>query len=346
MKRMLGGRANWLLITYGHMPVASRPPTPLDLRASLRKPLKWALGAALLTALITVFMPDYYRSEARLLPVEAKGQGNLGQLAVTAAAFGVSLPGGEDSDANAVDIVNSRWLREQLLRTEFQYHARGWRFGSDQLREGTLYDYLDQKNMDRAVKKLTSVLTVSRDLKSKVITLSAETKSPELSQQVVRRADDLLGAFLQQKEQTRGSAKADFTEARLQDARGERAKAEDAFRQFLENNRNYQTSADPTVRLKGARLEAELKLREQLVLTLAVAREQALLEAKDDVPILNVLDAGNLPIEKSKPARSLIVILVALLMGIGSWSWMNREWIRERLLADEDEAGPSVQEPR
>ena len=198
--------------------------------------------------------------------------------------------------------------------------------------------------MDRAVKKVGEVLSATRDLKSKVITISAETKSPELSQQVVQRAGKLLETFLQEKGRTRGGAKALFAEARLAEARGEMDQAEEAFRRFLEGNRNYQTSGDPAVRLKGTRLETELRLRQQLVSTLAMNREQALLEEKNDIPILNVLDPGNLPIEKSKPARSVIVLLVTLLVGAGGWAWLNREWVRARLLADEDESVTPVQE--
>jgi len=326
------------------MPNSTEPPV-LDLKASLKKPLQWAFAAGLLTAVITLFMPNYYRSEARLLPVESKGLGGgLGGLATAAAAFGVSVPGGEGNDANFVDVLNSRWLKEQLLQTEFQYHTRPWRFGAERLEKGTLYAYVDEKNMDRAVKKVGEVLSAARDLKSKVITLSAETKSPELSQQVVQRAGKLLETFLQEKGHTRGGAKVLFAEARLAEARGEMDQAEDAFRRFLEGNRNYQSSGDPAVRLKGTRLETELRLRQQLVTTLAMNREQALLEEKNDIPILNMLDPGNLPIEKSKPARSIVVLLVTLLVAAGGWVWLNREWVRARLLADEDESSTSVQE--
>jgi uncharacterized protein involved in exopolysaccharide biosynthesis len=295
--------------------------------AAFRKPLKWALAAGALTALVTVFMPNYYRSEARLLPVDTKASSGTGQLAAAAAAFGMSVPGGMDSDANLVDILQSRWLQEQLLQTRFQYHVSAWRFGAKRLEAGTLYDYLDQKNMDRAVKKLEGLLGASRDLKTKVITINAETRSPELSQLVVKRAQALLGEFLQEKEQTRGNAKAAFAEERLKEARQERSSAEEAFRVFLETNRNYQVSPDPAIRLKGARLESELRLREQLVVNLAIAREQALLESKDDVPILNVLDAGNLPIEKSGPARSRLVFLAALVSGLLALAWQRRTWI-------------------
>jgi uncharacterized protein involved in exopolysaccharide biosynthesis len=326
------------------MPNSIEPPV-LDLKTSLKKPLQWAFAAGVLTAVITLFLPNYYRSEARLLPVESKGLGGgLGGLATAAAAFGVSVPGGEGNDANFVDVLNSRWLKEQLLQTEFQYHARSWRFGAERLEKGTLYDYVDEKNMDRAVKKVGEVLSAARDLKSKVITLSAETKSPELSQQVVQRAGKLLETFLQEKGHTRGGAKALFAEARLAEARGEMDQAEEAFRRFLEGNRNYQTSGDPAVRLRGTRLENELRLRQQLVTTLAMNREQALLEEKNDIPILNMLDPGNLPIEKSKPARSIVVLLATLLVAAGGWTWLNREWVRARLLADEDESVTPIQE--
>jgi len=320
---------------------AREAPPALDLKASLKRPLKGALAVGVATALITLFMPNYYRSEARLLPVDAKGAGGLGNLAAAAAAFGVAVPGGDGSDANFVDVVNSRWLREQLIRTEFQYHLRSWRFGSDRLRRNTLYDYLDEKNMDRAMKELGKVLSASRDLKSKIITISAETKSPELSQQIVQRAQQLLDDFNLQKTHTRGGEKAAFAEARLQEARHRQDEAETVLRRFLEANRNYQTSADPGVRLEGNRLENEFRLRQQLVTTLAMNREQALLEEKNDIPILNVLDPGNLPIDKSKPARSVIVVLAALLAGMGLWGWENRNWIRERLLADDEPVNPS-----
>ena len=308
----------------------------MDFKASLKKALQWAFAAGLLTAFVTLFMPNYYRSEARLLPVETKGLGgNLGGLASAAAAFGVSVPGGDSSDANFLDVLNSRWLREQLLQTEFQYHIRSWRFGAERAEKGTLYDYLHASNMDRAVQGVSGILSATRDIRSKVISISAETKSPELSQLIVDRADKLLEVFLQDKGRTRGGAKAAFAEARLADARREMDEAEDVLLRFLESNRNYQSSGDPAVRLKGSRLETELRLRQQLVTTIAMNREQALLEEKNDIPILNILDPGNLPIDKSKPARSVVVVMVGILVGVGGWIGVNRDWVRARLFEDE-----------
>jgi len=317
----------------------------LDLKASLIRPMKWAFAAGAVAALATLFLPNYYRSEARLLPVESKGLGgNLGGLASAAAAFGVNLPSVDSSDSNFVDVLNSRWLREELLKSNFRFHAKSWRFGSVKEENSTLFEFVDEKNMDRAIKELDKVYFASRDLKSKIILISAETKSPELSQLIVQRASRLLETFLLEKGRTRGGAKAAFAEARLAEARHEMDEAEDGFRHFLEANRNYQGSGDPAVRLKGIRLETELRLRQQLVTTLAMNREQALLEEKNDVPILNSLDAGNLPIEKSKPARSVLVILSAVIVGGGAWVWLNLEWVRDRFLSEDGKPRRLTQE--
>lgn len=314
------------------MPNPSEIPV-LDLKASLKKPIQWAFAAGVLTAAISLFIPNCYKSEARLLPVESKGLGgSLGGLATAAAAFGVSVPGGDSSEANFVDVLNSRWLREQLLKSEFQYPVRTWRFGQERLQKSTLYAYLDARNMDRAVGELGNILSVSKDLKSKLITFTAETKSPELSMQIVQRTIKLLEAFLQEQGRTRGSAKAAFAEARLADARRNMASAEEDLRRFIESNRNYQTSSEPSVRLKGAGLEAELRLRQQLVLTLALSREQALMEEKDDIPILNVLDPGNLPIDKSSPSRSVLVLFTMALVATGLWTYNQWPWVKANLL--------------
>ena len=310
-------------------------PTP-KLLASLKKPALWAFAAGLLMALYSISMPNYYKSEAKLLPIESKGSGNLGGLASAAAAFGVSVPGGDSSDANFVDILNSRWLREQLLQSKFQYHVRSWRFGAERAENQTLFDYLHASNMDQAISGVGTILSASRDPKSKVISINSETKSPELSQLLVQRAGKLLEVFLQEKGRTRGSAKAGFAEARLAEARREMDEAEDALRRFLDGNRNFQTSAEPSVRLKGSRLETELRLRQQLVSAIAMNREQAMLEEKNDIPILSILDPGSLPIEKSRPARTLIIQVTMILVGVVSWIIINRRWVQAWLHPGED----------
>ncbi len=226
--------------------------------------------------------------------------------------------------------------------TQFKFKERVWLLGPLKDHQETLLEYLGEKNVDRGMKELKEDISISRDVKTKLLTIAVETGSPELSQQVAKRLVQLLDDFVVAKAQTRGGVKAAFTDRRLKEAREELEVSENAFRDFLDGNRNYQSSPDPAVRLKGLRLENEMKLRTQLLTTLAVAREQALLEEKNDMPILNVLDAGHLPQEKSRPARASMVLLAFVMAFLSSLAWAQRAALRRLLAestADSAEAG-------
>lgn len=297
-----------------------------------RQPFLRAVGLAVGIFCILYFVPNYYRSEACLLPVEARsGSANLGGLSAAAATFGIMIPTADGPDSNFIDIVNSRYVRDQLLATRFEFKERSWRFGSERPRSMDLMTYLKAKNIDQAERKIRTLMGISRDLKSRVITLTAETRSADLSRQIVLRTLELLESFLQEKGRTRGSAKAVFSAARLDEAQNELNQAEDRLRMFLNENRNYSTSFDPAVRIRGARLETDVKLRQQLLVTIALNHEQALLEEKNDIPILNVLDRGNLPIEKSWPPRGLWTLGAFFLIFFALVCKDNWEWILKQL---------------
>ncbi|WP_306598037.1 hypothetical protein [Geothrix sp. 21YS21S-2] len=295
----------------------------------VKKSLLAGCVVGLISAVISVFLPNYYTSETRILPVDAKGAGGgLGNLAAAAAAFGVGLPSNDGGESNFVDIINSRWMRERLLATEFRFHYRAWRFGEDREYRTTLAEFFHVTNPDRGVAVMAELVKSGRDTKTKILTITAETRSPELSMAIVQRTASLLEAFVQAKGRTRGGSKAVFAEQRLKEAEGEYLQAEDVFRRFMEGNRNYLTSQDPGVRLQGARLEANVKLRQQLLSTLALNREQALMEEKNDLPILSVMDPANLPVEKSRPSRKAITLTGFFLATLGCWAWLNRKWLK------------------
>lgn len=306
------------------MNIQIAPPMMTYLKIKVWPAIRFGLYFGALAGLITLFLPNHYISEAKILPAEQRSSAGMGGVGAAAAAAGVSIPGQDSPDAAYIDILGSRRIRTALLNSHFTFKVRAWYFGAEQQREQSLYDFLGKKNIDRAVSALKKHITITRDLKTKLITIVVETESPELSQQVVQRLVFLLDEFVITKSQTRGGTKATFTEKRLIEARQEMDQAEEKFLSFLQGNRNYTVSPDPSVRQKGQRLENELKLRTQLITTLAIGREQALLEEKNDLPILNVLDSGNLPIEKSAPPRSVIVGLTVALAAAGYLGFLNR----------------------
>lgn len=288
-----------------------------------RAVLRNALFASLAMAVASIFIPNQFRSESRVLPDLSRGNSLASGLANAAAMLGV---GGshEDPSGSYVDILESRWLMDQLLETPYSFQMKPWRFAREKSYHQTLRDYYGEGNLDRAVIALEHHYAVSRDPKTSLVTVTVESRSPQLSQSVAQRAVALLGDFLSAQGRTRGSEKAIEAGERLAEAKSDYLSSEAEFKAFLDTNRNYGTSSDPGIRLKGERLQLDLALKQQVVSSVTLMREQALIQAKDDAPILNVLDKGTLPEEKSWPHRSVLCLFAFLSGAILTWAWQRR----------------------
>lgn len=300
---------------------------PLDLfPEQFRRPIKHAVWAGIVTAVASLFLNQYYRSTVSILPA-----GPSGEMGISAVAAAIEAAPQTDPSENYVDILRSRLVGEQLLRKTYTFKMGWGRFGTPTVRTETLLHCLGMPDMDKGMEALPMVMKATRDLQSGVTRLSVETRSRELSQQVAQDAVAFLQSYLTTQRQTKGGNKAAFIRGRLEEVTRQYLDSEEAFRRFLETNRNFQQSGDPLVRLKGERLESDLMLRRQVVATLTINLEQALQQEKDDTPVLNVLDPGELPIEKSGPTRSFLVLIAMLLVGGASWLWSNRAVLKLRL---------------
>lgn len=295
--------------------------------------LKRGVIAGAVMALVSLFMPDHFKSKVVLLPdrsLGAKGNQLLGSISGLSSLLG-SAGALDGADANYPDILTSRWVCEQLLRKEFTFRVRSWRYGGWKERKQTLMDYLDEDDIDRALEALLKRYSAEKTHKSYVTVFTVETTSPELSRDIAASAIQLLDRFIETQLQTRGAAKAKFVSERLAEAKREYSEAERVLRAFQYRNRNFPVSTDPGVRLEGERLSALFRFRESQVAALMLHHEQALMDAKDDTPMVNILDQANLPIRKTRPARSLLVLLAFSLAAAASLILDNRKTILEVL---------------
>ena len=291
-----------------------------------RKACGTGLLAGILMVAWAVRMPDQFTATARILPKESKAGVNMSPAASAASAMGLGF-GGEDPGLGYLDILRSRRVADQILGEQFTFHEKRWMFGPRVAKAMDLKTWLGVKSLDRASGKLRKLLDVQRDMKSGMITLSVTTQSPDLSARLVREYVSQLEEYLTYHNQTQAGAKAVFVAGRLRIAEAKSKEAEKDFQGFLTVNRNYQTSPDPVVRLMGSRLEADLSMRRLMVSNLNWSLEQALMDEKNDTPILNILDAGQDPDAKSGPPR-LLMVISASLGGIAlSFGWNRRHWL-------------------
>ena len=306
------------------------------LLALLRGPLLAGIAAGLAGAGLAVAFPDQYRSEVTILPPTGNSGGPLAALAATASILGAASLGSVEDDAIVVDVVESRWMAEQLLDADYAFQYRSWMLAQPQAVQSTLGRFLDPGGLgtaeerDRANRTVREWVDAKRDLKSGVIRIWAETPSRELSQALATRATSLADQALRSRQKSQSGFKAAFARERVLQARREEDQARKNVEAFARNHVNFSQSADPQIRLQGEALVAEQALRRQVLTGLMLGYEQADLEAQDTTPMLNLLAPASVPLRKSGPERARWTILACIFGALGWITWERRRELAKK----------------
>ena len=187
-------------------------------------------------------------------------------------------------------------------------------------------EYVDQPNVDLALLALGERMGVSLDRKTGVVYLSVTTRYPGLSAAVVHGFLDELNDYNVNKRQSKASANEHFIAQRLDQIKTELAQAEDSLLVFKRQNQNFETAGDPTLQLELERRERASVLKTEEFALMTKQYELAKIDAVKDVPVVNILDSGAVPIEKSWPHRSVYLfsaLLFSLFGGIVLSLWRD-----------------------
>jgi uncharacterized protein involved in exopolysaccharide biosynthesis len=280
------------------------------------------LCSLLMTLVVCLLMKNKYTSTATILPSSSASlsselkdlaAGSLGELGLGA------TPSLENVSALYPDILTSRLISERVLARHYSFNQK------NKPKSMTLEDYIDAPNRDRAVRTLPRIVRIGCDKKTGVLTISVTTKYPEFSAAIVHAYLEELENYNINHRQSAASENEKFTSRRLKEIRAELAVAEDTLSSFQESNLNYMVSNDPELQMELARLQREIDIKASLYLTMAQQNELARIGAAKDVPVVQVLDRGSVPLEKSSPRRSLY--LAAALMGSLTLAILAVLWI-------------------
>lgn len=283
------------------------------------------VGSSLLaTLLICLVIKNSYTSTATILPSGTGGlSSELKDLAAGSLSdlgLGASDQAPENSSTLFPDVLTSRLISEKVLERSYAF-KRNSKFISM-----TLAEYVNESNLDRAIKELKKLVNISVDKRTGVITLSVTTDYPELSAGVVHAYLEELDDYNIHHRQSKASENEKFTAKRMTEIRGELAQAEDTLRAFKESNMNYMSASDPGLQVELTRLQREVDLKSSLYLTMSQQHELARVDAVRDIPVVQVLDKGDIPLTKSGPRRSVYLagaLLGSLIVSILISLWLD-----------------------
>lgn len=207
------------------------------------------LGAAFITAVISLIMSPVYRAETTILPPQTSpsvamamlGQGGGGLNEFAASALGIKTPGDL-----YIGLAKSRTVSDRIID----------RFHLMEL-------YKIKYRVDARRKLAEKVLDAKNDKKSGLITLSIEDKDP-------KRAADMANAFVEELNSlnkglavTEAARRRLFFEEQLKDTKAAMTKAEDSMKGLMEKTGVMQIDAQAKVAIESiAALRARIASKE------------------------------------------------------------------------------------
>ncbi len=266
----------------------------------------FAFACAVTTAAITLFIPNKYTAKSTILPTtndyQTSGLMSLAEGIPGLDMMGLNL-GGQSSSALFPQVLKSHQLAEKVLTRKYTYIN-----GDDSVTQD-LYEYFEVDNADEAYEQLHKNSVVEYDKKTGVVGISVTTENAELSARVANYFITCLDYFNMNQRRTGADMNRDFVEKRISEAEGELERAEEALREFRDNNLNYYSSTDPELLMMNDRLTRDVQIQNQVYLTLKQQYEIATIQAKKELPVIQILDHAVPPYLKSSPPRSKITIL-------------------------------------
>jgi uncharacterized protein involved in exopolysaccharide biosynthesis len=270
-------------------------------------------GAALGIALALV-LPAKYTAETSFAPEAGSASslmgalGSLGALSGSLGGLGSALPSASSSPDFFASLLQSRQIREATLQSSFPDPASGT--------ARPLLDILDppgstpERRLGEGVRRLAKVTGVAVDKKTGIVSLTTTMRDPQLAAAVANRMTTLLNEFNLERRQSSSRAQRRFAEARLRAAEAELRGAEARQLDFLASNRAFTQS--PSLQAAAARLDREVRLKQDVVLNLSKAFEEARIAEVRDTPLLTIIDSATPPDRRSSPRRLLTVALLTV----------------------------------
>ena len=257
---------------------------------------------AVVSVIYALSVPNQYKASALLAPAQQQSgglSGALGQLGGLASLAGVSIGGGESSEAQVAQEIMKSWsfiegfIADNDLAVEV-YAATGWSRESNQLKfDNDVYAVktktwlIENDNIGRLgpptswqlFEKFSEMLAVSEDKKSGLISISIEYYSPQIAKQWLDLYISSINKHMQARQVVKVSNNIEYLEAQIE-----------------------KTSITEMQEVFYTIIEEQIK-------------SQMLAEASPDYAFVAV-SPSMVPEEKSQPKRALICILGTLLGGV------------------------------
>ena len=188
----------------------------------------------------------------------------------------------------------------------------------------------NNKNLDTSLFQITEqdkdlfellamVVSIEVDDQEGLVSISVELADRMVAAQLAQAATDLLQSNIIAFKSQSARNNLDFIESQFESKRKEFEEIQDSIAIFKDQNLNI-TSALYQNQL--TRLESQFTVISSVFQELAGQVEQAKIQVNKDTPIFTIIEPVSVPLERSKPKRTITVIIWTFLGAVFSVGWV------------------------
>lgn len=261
-----------------------------------------------LAGIVYAFMaPKLYEANASFYKTEGEKQ-NMSGLHNLASQFGVGGALGGSELFNIDDLVKSRSMALKILNKKWETEKfdqpvsliKYWEIQEDN----------QLKEQHGGLEKLGNAIQVFTDEETQLTNIRVLMPEPQLAADIANHIVQLVEAWIKEEQQLRSRKKMDFIEMRLDSVKKELLDAEEALKEFKEQNRI--TSLSPQLQIHQMRLQRQVNIKQEVYIVLQKELEMTKIDLVKETPVINLLDEATPPVLRAKPKRKLIVLLGVL----------------------------------
>ena len=301
--------------------------------------------SAALGIFIAINIPNEYASQVQILPeLESKdAAGGLSKFKSLAGLAGVDLGGMGGTDAVRPDLypnilqstpflmnvmnmkVYASKYKKTMIMSKFMEENENQElstriFGKSDDKEKDMPIINPQtipletirldKKQDDLIKDLQKRVGTTLDKKTGVISISAKMQDPVIAATIVRYAQDYLTNYVVNYRTEKTLKDIKFLGERLNEAKRRYDNALYSYSSYQDRNKGLFLNI---AKDQGKKLQYEVDLSYNLYSELANQLEEAKIKVHRETPIFKVLEPAQIPVKKSEPKRSVMVIGFAFL---------------------------------
>ena len=173
---------------------------------------------------------------------------------------------------------------------------------------------------DRALFKfLAQVLSIEVDDQEGLVSIRVELSDRVVAAQLAQAATDLLQSNIIAFKSQSARNNLDFIKRQYESKRQEFEEIQDSIAVFKDQNLNITSTLYQN---QLTRLESQFSVTSSVFQELAGQVEQAKIQVNKDTPIFTIIEPVSVPLERSKPKRTMMVVIWTFLGGVFSVGWV------------------------